>query len=306
MTSVREVTSAVTPGSHGRRGGRAGGIRTGGSTQPLIRARARERLEAKQCENTPLARDSRRNSARTHRFANRCAPQRARAPSPGAESARGSRAGPGQRMDVFIADCRREPLARLRAPRARSGSKSLTLLKGKCSLSIGDSSGSKSLTLLKGPTQHPTTPPRSHPPAPPRTTRTRRVPHPVLIGHAASVTPYAHPRPQPFLVLRPLSPPPPRRATTRRRRLPRPRTRRTPARAQPTCTDETCPFSTEGWLRRVHLVRGGGGGAPARWHGAPRARAAPADEPPAGAAKVPVKGTRRVQLVRRDGRDVST
>ena len=28
------------------------------------------------------------------------------------------------------------------------------------------------------------------PPPPPRTNRTRRVPHPVLIGHAASLTPY--------------------------------------------------------------------------------------------------------------------
>jgi len=28
------------------------------------------------------------------------------------------------------------------------------------------------------------------PPPPPRTIRTRRVPHPVLIGHAASLTPY--------------------------------------------------------------------------------------------------------------------
>jgi len=28
------------------------------------------------------------------------------------------------------------------------------------------------------------------PPPPPRTDRTRRVPHPVLIGHAASLTPY--------------------------------------------------------------------------------------------------------------------
>ena len=36
-------------------------------------------------------------------------------------------------------------------------------------------------------------------PAPnPRTNRTRRVPHPVLIGHAASLTPYAStPRPSP-------------------------------------------------------------------------------------------------------------
>ena len=26
--------------------------------------------------------------------------------------------------------------------------------------------------------------------------------------------------------------------------------------------DETCPISTEGWTRRVHFVREGGGGAP--------------------------------------------
>ena len=32
--------------------------------------------------------------------------------------------------------------------------------------------------------------PGSSPPPPPRTNRTRRVPHPVLIGHAASLTPY--------------------------------------------------------------------------------------------------------------------
>jgi hypothetical protein len=31
---------------------------------------------------------------------------------------------------------------------------------------------------------------RCAPRAPPRTNRTRRVPHPVLIGHAASLTPY--------------------------------------------------------------------------------------------------------------------
>ena len=33
-------------------------------------------------------------------------------------------------------------------------------------------------------------PPPPPPPSPPRTNRTRRVPHPVLIGHAASLTPY--------------------------------------------------------------------------------------------------------------------
>ena len=33
-------------------------------------------------------------------------------------------------------------------------------------------------------------PPPPPPPPPPRTNRTRRVPHPVLIRHAASLTPY--------------------------------------------------------------------------------------------------------------------
>jgi hypothetical protein len=28
------------------------------------------------------------------------------------------------------------------------------------------------------------------------------------------------------------------------------------------CRDETCPISTEGWTRRVHFVREGGGGLP--------------------------------------------
>ena len=39
-------------------------------------------------------------------------------------------------------------------------------------------------TLISAPTRPP-----PHP-TPSRTNRTRRVPHPVLIGHAASVTPY--------------------------------------------------------------------------------------------------------------------
>ena len=47
-------------------------------------------------------------------------------------------------------------------------------------------------------------PPPPHPP-PPRTNRTRRVPHPVLIGHAASLTPYIYLRNQ----LHKPPPPPP-------------------------------------------------------------------------------------------------
>ena len=36
------------------------------------------------------------------------------------------------------------------------------------------------------------------------------------------------------------------------------------ARARRKHVDETCPISTEGWTRRVHFVReGGGGGGPA-------------------------------------------
>jgi hypothetical protein len=74
-----------------------------------------------------------------------------------------------------------------------------------------------------------------HGPAPPRRTEwTRRVPHPVLIGHAASLTPYYARRSRVPAV-------PPRSVSSR---------------------DKACPFSTGGGTRRVQSVRdrGGGGG----------------------------------------------
>ena len=101
-------------------------------------------------------------------------------------------------------------------------------------------------------------------------------------------------------------------------------------------TTETCPVSTEGWTRRVHFVRergrGGGGLAPednravshaerdkrreparlssrARAARGARARKELGDAAPCGGDEVRggvLKTTRPVQLVRRDGRDVST
>ena len=55
------------------------------------------------------------------------------------------------------------------------------------------------------------------PPSPPRSKWTRRVPHPVLIGHAASLTPYQSdtPRPSPRTDPRALPPRPARQAQAR-------------------------------------------------------------------------------------------
>ena len=71
---------------------------------------------------------------------------------------------------------------------------------------------------------------RAPPPRPPRTKWTRRVPHPVLIGHAASLTPYQTLREDAGSDARlrtSLAPP----------------------------KDETCPVSTGGRTRLVRLVR---------------------------------------------------
>jgi len=129
---------------------------------------------------------------------------------------------------------------------------------------------------------------------------------------------------------------PRREARRTRRRAPRARPRRaTPPRPpRRTCQrDETCPVSTEGWTRRVHFVREGGGGNPAarsgpacgpaasRQRGAPQRASAPrasapgtsahSESPPPGpdAASSSPEGETclgtRVRLVRGEGRGVS-
>jgi hypothetical protein len=54
----------------------------------------------------------------------------------------------------------------------------------------GNASGAQALPLLVDASDMDLVAPRDSPPLPPRTNRTRRLPHPVLIGHAASLTPY--------------------------------------------------------------------------------------------------------------------
>jgi len=50
--------------------------------------------------------------------------------------------------------------------------------------------------------------------------------------------------------------------------------------------DKTCPISTEGWTRRVHFVREGGGGGAGLLPAAPRGAAAPILQEGDGAATV--------------------
>ena len=65
----------------------------------------------------------------------------------------------------------------------------------------------------------------AHPPPPPRTKWTRRVPHPVLIGHAASLTPYTRLPREARASLSDTHPPPPCEAHASRPHAPSSRTR---------------------------------------------------------------------------------
>ena len=180
----------------------------------------------------------------------------------------------------------------------------------------------------------------------PRTNRTRLVPLPVLTGHVLSLSPSSRlgcrgergrgsgggrgwwragqPARKRRVGLR-----------ARRERLQRPRVRwqaprgalgdRPQPRGAPRLRDETCPISTGGGTRRFRLVRGtegGGGGASAGTSilpsaisssggsgGAPRRPPPPRPAPRASVSSSAWAAhtcTRRVQLVVRDGQDVST
>ena len=98
------------------------------------------------------------------------------------------------------------------------------------------------------------------PPPPPRTKWIRRVPHPVLIGHAASQVARGLDR-------RPRGA---RCGAARGRagggaagggRAPAPRADRGPARPACAAARASCPLSTRGGTRLVRLVRGRGGGS---------------------------------------------
>ena len=111
--------------------------------------------------------------------------------------------------------------------------------------------------------------PRPPPPPPPCRARTRS-------RARASVPPGGHAGKRQRLEL------PLQRARARRRARRRPASRRGRCGVAPTSKDlraETCPISTEGWTRRVQLVREGGGlgalagrGGASIEHAHPRAR----------------------------------